>query len=164
MKMVKNPTALYFDELEVGDSWRSQGRTITECDIVSFAGLTGDFDPLHVDHEYARKTPFGKPIAHGLLGLSYLAGLGTHAPCVHTAVFVSIRNWEFLRPLRVGDTIYAVAEIIELAPKGRRRGLVTWKRYLENQHGETVQSGIFETLVEVSESQLKNARAKKSKR
>jgi len=144
--------ALFFEELHVGDHWRSQGRTITETDIVSFAGLTGDFEPLHVDHEYARSGAFKRPIAHGLLGLSYLAGLGTHAPCVRTAAFVGIREWEFLKPIYVGDTIYAEAEIVSLELKGRKRGHVVWKRQLVNHRGEIVQTGIFETLVESSKA------------
>ncbi len=159
-------TKLHFEDFNIGDSWRSQGRTITETDIVNFAGMTGDFDPLHVDHEHARRSPFGKPIAHGLLGLAYLAGLGTHAPRVSTVAFMGIRNWEFLKPLCTGDTIYSEAEILDLQPKGRRRGQVTWKRQLINQKGEVVQTGIFETLVEISETQIKKARspARKKKR
>src|SRR6201996_2946485 len=56
----------WFDQVEVGDTWRSQSRTVTETDVVNFASLTGDFNPLHVDHKYCRTTPFGRPIAHGL--------------------------------------------------------------------------------------------------
>lgn len=138
---------LYFEDLRAGDRWQSRGRTITEADVVSFAALTGDYDPLHVDHEYAKKTPFGRPLAHGLLGLSWVAGLGSHFPAVHTIAFVAVRNWEFLRPAFIGDTVHAVIEVAEADGSNRRRGKVLWKRQLVNQSGEVVQQGVFETLV-----------------
>jgi acyl dehydratase len=138
---------LFFEDLGVGDRWTSQGRTITETDVVNFAGLTGDYDPLHVDREYAAGTPFGKPIAHGLLGLSFVAGLGSHSPSVATVAFVSIQNWEFRRPAHIGDTVHVRSEILATRPNGRRCGGVTWKRELINSEGLVVQSGVFETLV-----------------
>lgn len=137
----------HFEDLHVGDRWQSRARTITEADVVAFAGLTGDYDPLHVDHEFVKHTPFGKPIAHGLLGLSFLAGLGSHFPMVQTVAFVSVRNWEFLRPVFIGDTVHAVNEIAELKENGHRRGTVVWKRQLVNHRGEVLQQGTFETLV-----------------
>ena len=142
--------ALFFEDLHLGDRWVTQGRTITETDVVNFAGLTGDYDPLHVDHAHARQTPFRQPIAHGLLGLSLLAGLGSQCPRVQTVAFVAIRNWEFHKPLFFGDTVHAVNEILEKQPSGRRRGKVLWKRQLINQDGAVVQEGIFETLVALS--------------
>ena len=138
---------LYFDDLQVGDSWTSRARTILESDVSNFAGLTGDYDPLHVDREFAKQTPFGRPIAHGLFGMSLVAGLGSHFPMVHTIAFVAVRNWEFLRPAYVGDTVHAVSTIVELTDAGRRRGNVVWHRRLVNQRGEIVQQGLFETIV-----------------
>src|SRR5438270_5419201 len=75
---------LGFDELAAGDEWESPARTVTEADVVHFAALTGDFNPIHVDRESAAQTPFGRPIAHGLLGLSFAAGLTSAAPRVDT--------------------------------------------------------------------------------
>lgn len=138
---------LYFDQLSVGDRWRSRARTVTQADVVNFAGLTGDYDPLHTDHEFAKQTPFGQPIAHGLLGLSMVAGLGSHYPLVQTVAFVAIHQWEFLLPIYFGDTVHAVNEVTGLQPSGRRRGTVLWKRQLVNQKGQVVQAGVFETLV-----------------
>ena len=138
---------LYFDQLTVGDCWESRGRTITETDVVNFAGMTGDYDPLHVDHEFAKQTPFGRPIAHGLLGLSLLAGLSSTAPAMQTKAFLQIGQWQFLRPLLIGDTVRVRTEVADLNAKNRRQGRVTWRRQLINQADEVVQQGEFETIV-----------------
>jgi acyl dehydratase len=138
---------LYFDDLHVGDSWVSRGRTVTEADIVNFACHTGDMDPLHVDREFAKNTPFKRPIAHGLLGISWVAGLASMYPAVNTLAFLSVAHWEFQRPIHAGDTLHVVNTIQALAAKRKRRGQVTWHRQLVNQADEVVQAGIFETLV-----------------
>ena len=142
---------LFFEDLSVGDRWISPARTITESDVVNFAGLTGDYDPLHVDHEFARQTPFGRPIAHGLLGLSWVAGLSSHSPSVRTMAFVAIQNWEFHKPAYIGDTVHVVTEVLELRPNGRRTGHVNWRRQLINQAGDIIQSGVLSTLVAMTQ-------------
>ncbi|MFW6170816.1 MAG: MaoC/PaaZ C-terminal domain-containing protein [Planctomycetota bacterium] len=152
----------FFENVAVGDQWRSLGRTITETDVVNFAGVTGDYDPLHVDHEYARHAPFGKPIAHGLLGLSLLAGLSSQSPCMKTAAFIRIHNWEFHKPIYIGDTVYAETEVTDKQLEGRRTGRVTWHRRLLNQRGEVLQSGVLETLVFVKNVKRKPRNAKPS--
>jgi 3-hydroxybutyryl-CoA dehydratase len=139
--------ALTFEQLEVGRRWVSPARTITETDVVNFACLTGDFDPLHVDHEHARNSPFRRPIAHGLLGLTFVAGLGSHYPRAATVAFVQIRQWQFLKPIFFGDTVHVVNEVLETEATGRLRGRVVWKRSLLNHNQETVQEGILETVV-----------------
>ena len=138
---------LYFDDVEVGNHWRSPSRTIHESDVVQFAGLTGDHNPLHLDADFASRTPFGKPIAHGLLGLSLVAGLGSRSPAMHTAAFVRILDWRFLRPIYLGDTVHVETTVLDKRTTGRRRGLITWKRQLINQDREVVQEGTAETLV-----------------
>ena len=152
--------SLAFEDLHVGQRWESRSRTITEADVVNFAGLTGDFDPLHVDHEYARTTPFGKPIAHGLLGLSFVAGLGSTNPSVHTVAFVEVRDWKFLRPAFFGDTVRVLNEVVEKRSRGRRTGEITWRRRLINQEGAIVQEGLFVTLVALAAT-LSNSRDEK---
>ena len=140
---------LYFDDVEVGQQWESLGRTVTQTDIVNFAGVSGDFNPIHVDHEYARSTLFGQPIAHGLLVFSLASGLGTFAPPMRTLAFVSIRDWSFREPVFIGDTIHLRAKVMEKQAKGRgKRGIITWQRQVFNQHGKVVQEGITVTLVE----------------
>ncbi len=154
---------LHFDQMQVGDSWISSQRTITEADVKLFAGLTGDFDPLHVDHGYAAETPFRRPIVHGLLGLSILTGLSSRCPWVATAAFTEIRDWKFVGPIYFGDTVHAVTSVVEMVPKGPRRGEVVWKRQLINQHGDVVQYGFLESLVNVSEEGRINKRRKTKK-
>jgi acyl dehydratase len=136
-----------FDSLAVGDVFHSPARTITETDLIMFAGLTGDYDPLHVDHEYARRSPYGKPIAHGMLGLSLVAGLGSHSPWVRTVAFTRIVEWDFVKPIYTGDTVHVRTTVLNKQPRARRRGLITWRRQLVNQQGEVVQQGVWETLV-----------------
>lgn len=139
---------LGFLDLSVGDEWTSPGRTITEADVTAFAGLSGDFNPLHVDHEFARQGPFRRPVAHGLLGLAVSTGLTSHAPRVDTLAFLGIRDWQFVQPIAFGDTIHVRTRVVALEPKARgRRGVVTWHRQLLNQRGEVVQEGTTQTLV-----------------
>ena len=139
---------LGFDDLAVGDEWESPARTVTEADVVHFAALTGDFNPIHVDHEAAGRTPFGRPIAHGLLGLAFAAGLTSSAPRVDTVAFLGILEWAFHKPIFFGDTIRVLSRIEALEPRSRgRRGVVTWHRRIVNQSGETVQEGRTQTLV-----------------
>src|SRR6266849_5867132 len=75
---------LYFDDVQTNQEWESLGRTVTQTDIVNFAGLSGDFNPIHLDHEFAKKTVFRKPIAHGLLVLAMGSGLGLVFPPMRT--------------------------------------------------------------------------------
>ncbi|ODT99250.1 MAG: dehydratase [Planctomycetes bacterium SCN 63-9] len=139
---------LNFNDLVIGDEWESPRRTITEADVVLFAGLTGDYNPLHVDHEAAREGPFGRPVAHGLLGLAISTGLITQALKVDTLAFLGIQEWKFLRPIHFGDTIHSTATVEALEPQARgRRGIVTWYRRVLNQAGEVVQEGKSQTLV-----------------
>ena len=139
--------ALQFEDLNVGDSWITPARTVTESDVVQFAAMTGDFNPLHVDHEFAANGPFKKPVAHGLLGISWVAGLGCNNPRVDTVAFVGIRNWDFLRPVYFGDTLHVESSIAEKGMIGKRGGAVLWNHAVMNQRGKLVQKGIFETLV-----------------
>jgi 3-hydroxybutyryl-CoA dehydratase len=139
---------LTFQDLAPGDEWESPGRTVTEADVVGFAGLSGDFNPIHVDHETARAGPFGAPVAHGLLGLALASGLALHAPRVETLAFLAILEWAFREPILIGDTIRVISRVVAVEPKGRgRRGVVTWQRLLLNQRGAVVQEGRTQTLV-----------------
>jgi 3-hydroxybutyryl-CoA dehydratase len=139
---------LAFDDLFVGDEWESGRRTVTQTDVVLFAGLSGDFNPLHVDHVASQTGPFGRPVAHGLLGMSIATGLISQTPRVDTIAFLAILEWKFLHPIAFGDTIHAVSKVESLAPHANgRRGVVTWYRRIFNQDARLVQEGRTQTLV-----------------
>jgi acyl dehydratase len=140
---------LYLDDLEIGMQWESTGRTVTEADVVNFAGLSGDFNPMHVDHEYAKTTPFRRPISHGLLVFAIGSGLGISAPLVRTLAFLHVREWKFVGPVYIGDTIRIIGKVLEKTLRGRgKRGEVVWQRTIINQENKVVQEGVLVTLVE----------------
>jgi len=133
---------------DVGYSFESAGRTITEADIVNFACLSGDFNRLHVDHEYASSTRFGQRIAHGLLVLSVLSGLTTQTleyrrlePYVAALVDLNCR---FPKPTFIGDTILARVTVVERISGIRPgRDQITFRREAVNQRGEVVVQADF---------------------
>jgi acyl dehydratase len=140
---------LYFDDVEVGQEWTSLCRTVTQADLVNFAGVSGDFNPIHMDHEFARSTVFRRPIAHGLLVFSLASGLGLYSPPMRTLAFLSIREWHFREPVFIDDTIHVHTKVLEKQAKGRgKRGVVTWQRQIVKQDAKIVQEGITLTLVE----------------
>ncbi len=139
---------LSFHDLIVGDEWESHGRTVTETDVVLFAGLSGDYNPHHCNHEISKNGPFGRPVAHGILGLAIATGLSSHAPRVDTMALVAILEWRFLLPIVFGDTIRVISRIEALESQARgRRGIVTWHRRILNQNAQVVQEGRSQTLV-----------------
>lgn len=140
---------LYFDDLEVGNEWTSAGRTVTEADIVNFAGFSGDFNPIHVDREFAKSTPFRRPIAHGFGIFCIASGLGVMTPAVRTLAMLRVNLWHFNQPVFAGDTIRTLTRVKEKTLRGRgRRGEVVWYRAVLNQDGKVVQDGEVVTLVE----------------
>ena len=138
--------------LDVGHCFESAGRTITESDIVNFACLSGDFNRLHVDHEYASATPFGRRIAHGLLGLSVLSGLTTQSsgyrqlePYVLALVDIHCR---FPKPTFIGDTIVVRVTVTEKTGQYRPgKDKVVFRREAINQRGEVVVQADFAMIL-----------------
>lgn len=139
---------LTFDDLRVGEEYRSPGRTVTEADIVIFAGLSGDYNVLHTDAEYMKSSLFGERIAHGLLVLSIQQGLLDRGmPARAEERLVGIK-WKFRGPVKIGDTLHVRARI-SAARDGDdpEWGTVVVEREVVNQAGEVVQSGETEHLV-----------------
>jgi len=139
----------YFEEFAVGDEVVSSGRTVTEADIVAFAALTGDYNPLHCDAEYAKGTIFGERIAHGLLGLSIASGLLDRLGFITGTVeaFMGL-EWKFRGPIKIGDTIHVEARVAR--KKEMRRlggGIVVFDVAVVNQRDETVQKGPWTVLI-----------------
>lgn len=140
---------LFFDDVEIGQEWTTLGRTVTEADIVNFAGVSGDFNPIHIDHEFAKTTLYSRPIAHGLLVWSMSSGLSMSCPPMRTLAFLSVREWNFKAPVFVGDTIRARSKVLEKAVRSHgRRGVITWERQIINQADKIVQEGVTLTLVQ----------------
>lgn len=141
---------MYFEEFDVGLKVVTPGRTITEADVVAFAGLSGDYNQMHVDAEYSAKGLFGQRVAHGLLGLSVASGLAVQTGVLEGTVlaFREINEWKFSRPIFLGDTIHVVMEVTETKAMPRLGGgLVALKISVVNQNGETVMKGLWSTLV-----------------
>lgn len=139
----------YFEEIQVGEEYESPARTVTETDIVLFAGLSGDYNVLHTDAEFMRQSIFGERIAHGVLGLAIQAGLFTRATQPYaTLAYVGLR-WKFKGPIKIGDTIRVWARVLAKKDTAKPdRGLVTLDRKVLNQRGEVVQEGETDLLVE----------------
>ncbi|MDD5127903.1 MAG: MaoC family dehydratase [Dehalococcoidales bacterium] len=121
----------------------SVAKTITEADIANFAGVSGDFNPVHINEEYAKKTFFGTRIAHGVIALGLLSAAGTQLPGV--TILLSMSG-KFLKPVHIGDTITAVGEV---AAVRKDKDIVTIKTKCTNQKGETVVEG--ETVMKLFE-------------
>ncbi|MFH1183640.1 MAG: MaoC/PaaZ C-terminal domain-containing protein, partial [Chloroflexota bacterium] len=105
----------YFDEFRVGEQIITESRIVTEQDILTFAGLTGDNNRIHTDAEFSRAGPFGQRIAHGLLGLSFTMGLAWRTGFLDGTVlaFREINEWKFVKPVFIGDEIRAELNIVE---------------------------------------------------
>lgn len=143
------PRGLYFEEFTLGQEIDSPARTVTEADVMLFAGLSGDYNPLHTDVEYARETPYGERIAHGLLGLSIASGLAARAGFIEgtTLAFTGL-EWKFKAPVLFGDTIRLRARVARLRPVARMGGgLVVFEVTVRNQRDETVQQGEWTLLI-----------------
>jgi len=135
--------------MAVGDVAESPRRTITEQDILRFADLSGDDNPLHTDAEYARTTPFGQQIAHGLLGLSVASGLAWQTGFVKgtAEAFIGL-DWKFRAPIYIGDTIRLRAEVSKKKEISRLGGgFIIFSVTLLNQRDEVVQKGTWTLLV-----------------
>ena len=139
----------YFEEFEIGEEFISPGRTITETDIVMFSGLSGDYNPLHTDVEFAKSTLFGERVAHGLLGLSIMSGLVTRIGAFDGTVLAFLNvDWSFKKPIFIGDTVYFSMKIKEKRETSKPdRGIIVRDIELLNQRKEVVQLGTTTLMI-----------------
>lgn len=140
----------YYEDFIVGQKLTTSGRTITESDIVAFAGLSGDYNAIHTDAEYSRTTAFGRRVAHGLLGLSIASGLAVGTGLLEGTVlaFREISTWKFSLPIFIGDTIRVEMEIIETKPLPRLGGgSVLISLNVLNQDDKAVMKGHWSVLM-----------------
>lgn len=125
-----------FEALEVGQSFVSRGRTVTEADVVGFAALTGDWHPQHADAVWAANSLFGERIAHGMLVLSYAVGLVPLDPD-RVVALRRVADAVFKRPVTLGETIRVEGRIDELTPVSDDAGLVAFRWSVVDADGRT---------------------------
>ena len=133
----------YFDDYTMGEKFISPGRTITESDIIEFAGFTGDWHPLHTNVEYAKKTVFEERIAHGMLtlcvGSALLFRLGNNVTIPKFFIaFYGMDSVRFTGAVKIGDTIHCEFQVTDLQVKDDRRGVIVAKNVIKNQRDEEV--------------------------
>ena len=149
MTETPHPPGRYFEEFDVGESMETPARTITETDVVMFAGFSGDYNPLHTDAEFAKETIFGERIAHGMLGLSVVSGLAWRTGFMEgTADALMSVQCKFRNPVKFGDTIRAKFEVRQKKEMKRLGGgFVTFNVVVLNQRDETIQKGEWVVLI-----------------
>lgn len=142
-------TALYFDDYHVGQEFVTKARTITEADVVNFAAISWDTNPLHTDAEFARKSVFGERIAHGMLGIVVHSGLSQMLGIMEGTLLAFLgMSWQFHIPIRLGDTVHVVQRVKEMHEGTKPdRGVLTFDKELVNQKGEIVQTGTTTVLL-----------------
>ncbi len=141
---------LYFEDFTVGQTLDTQKRTVSEDDIMAFARLTGDDNRIHTDPEFSKTTPFGRQIAHGLLGLSIASGLAWQTGILDGTVlaFREVKEWKFVKPVFIGDSIYVEMQVMETKALPRiGGGAVTISLEVKNQSDEVCHRGQWTVLM-----------------
>lgn len=138
-----------YEEFEVGQRFETPRRTVTEADIGSFAGLTDDFNPVHMDEVFAAQTGFKGRITHGPMIVGMAFGLASRADVMDGTVLALLEiGWKFVKPVRPDDTISAVFTVLDKRPtRAPDRGVVTLQIEVLNQHGDVAQTGTAKTLI-----------------
>lgn len=140
---------LYFEQYTVGQTFRTPGRTITEPDIGAYAGLTGDYNPVHTDAVFAAATPFGTRIAHGPFGIGLAFGLASRLDLIDGTVIALLSvQWDFRAPVRAGDTLHADIAVTETRPTRQPdRGILGLSIDMINREGTVTQAGSCKLLM-----------------
>lgn len=147
---MKQRRGLYFEELEIGAELTTAGRTITEADLVNFAGLSGDYNSIHTDAEYSKESFYERRVAHGLLVVSLASGLAVRSGIMEETVIAwrDIGEWRFSQPVFIGDTIHVQLEVVGKKSMPRLSGgKVNFGVSVVNQDGTIVMKGRWGLLV-----------------
>jgi acyl dehydratase len=147
------PRGMYFEDFELGQEIQTNARTITETDVVNFAGLSGDFNFIHTDAEGASQTPYGQRIAHGMLVASIASGLAVQQGFIDgTTLAFRELTWKFTKPVLIGDTIRVRIKVLETKSMAQLGGgLVTFETRVVNQRDELVHKGEWRMLIKSRE-------------
>ena len=140
----------YLEDFKPGQVFTSAGRTITEADLTFFSMISGDWNPIHADAEFAGKTRYGQRVVHGTLGIAICTGMLQQLGIFEESVIamLNLREWKFLAPLLIGDTVHLELEILGVEPgKSGKSGKVVRRFRLVNQAGVVAQEGDSDALV-----------------
>jgi acyl dehydratase len=139
----------YFEDFEIGREYETAGRTVTETDLLTFAYLSGDHNPLHTDIEFAKKTAWGQRLVYGMLGWVIASGLRARLGIFEGTVVAFLgMTWDFKGPIFLGDTIRSRISVIEKRPtKKPDRGIMKQKVVLLNQRDEVIQEGVMTQMM-----------------
>ena len=148
-ELTYQPRGQYFEQFEIGRKLVTAARTITETDIVNFAGMTGDYNQIHTDAEYAAQDTFGQRVAHGMLVQSIATGLAVQSGVIEgTVLAFREQSAKFSLPVFIGDTVHVELEITEKKALPRLGGgNINMKYGVYNQHGKAVQRGDWVMLI-----------------
>lgn len=147
--MTYKPRGLTFDQFNVGDVFVCQARTVTEADTVNFAGVAGDYNPLHTDEEFGKTSPFGSRIAHGVLGLAIATGQANQLGVFEgTTIALMTQTIKYTGAVKFGDTIHLELKVAEKKESSKLdRGVVTFDATVLNQQGKSVIEGQWVLLM-----------------
>ncbi|HEY7912158.1 MAG TPA: MaoC/PaaZ C-terminal domain-containing protein [Blastocatellia bacterium] len=139
----------YYEDFEIGEESRTAGRTITEADIVNFAALTGDWNEIHTNKEYAERGPFKQRIAHGALVFSVATGLSVRLGQTGDTViaFYGLDRLRFVKPTFIGDTVWVRQKVEGKSERDEKSGIVTFLNEVFNQREEVVISYVAKVLL-----------------
>ena len=144
---------LFYEDIEEGTEHESSGRTVTEADVVNFAGLSADFNNMHIDEEFAKNTVFKTRVAHGMCVLSIATGLWFTMPRLATIAFMGLQDWRFSGAVKPGDLVKITRKLVEKKEhKGPNMGFLNWEVNVVNQEGDVVQKGVWVILVQRKEA------------
>ncbi|MFT4085415.1 MAG: MaoC/PaaZ C-terminal domain-containing protein [Nocardioides sp.] len=147
---ILGPGPLWFDDARVGLHYDTAAQTVTEADVVGFAGISGDHHEVHTNAELMRASPFGERLAHGALVLSLVTGLRSRSGHYDESIvaLAEVRSWRFQAPVLIGDTIRAHCRVIGAREvSASDRGLVIERVEVINQRDQIVQEGEFVTML-----------------